>query len=96
MFTRASVAAAAIVLFAFVSGPPGLAQSSVLAITGATLFDGTGSPPISGAAIVINGGRIEAVGPQASVTIPAGATRIDATKKFLVPGLVDTNVHLSR
>ncbi len=95
MFTRASLAAAAIVLFAFVSGPPGLAQSSVLAITGATLFDGTGSPPISGAAIVINGGRIEAVGPQASVTIPAGATRIDATKKFLVPGLVDTNVHLS-
>lgn len=95
MPTRALLAAAAILLLALVSGPPSLAQSPVLAITGATLFDGTGSPPMADTAIVIANGRIAAVGPQASVIIPAGATRIDATGKFAVPGLVDTNVHLS-
>jgi imidazolonepropionase-like amidohydrolase len=71
------------------------AQPSVRAIAGATLIDGRGGPAIADAVVVIRDGAIAAAGPRASVAIPAGATVIDAKGKYVVPGLVDTNVHLS-
>ena len=71
------------------------AQAPVTAIVGATVIDGNGGAPIRDAAIVISGSRITAIGPRASVTIPAGATEIDATGRWVVPGFIDTNVHLS-
>ncbi|MFN7976504.1 MAG: hypothetical protein U0P30_00115 [Vicinamibacterales bacterium] len=45
--------------------------------------------------IVVIGDRISAVGPRASTPVPPGATVIDAAGKFVMPGMVDTNVHLS-
>ena len=45
--------------------------------------------------IVIADGRITAAGPRSSTPVPAGATIIDGAGKFVVPGLIDTNVHLS-
>ena len=71
------------------------AQPSVLAITGATVIDGNGGPPVANAVIVVRDGRIAAVGPRASTPVPAGAQTIDGTGQFVVPGFVDTNVHLS-
>ena len=71
------------------------AQPSVRAIVGATLIDGTGGAAVSDAVVVIQDGAVTAAGPRASVAIPAGATVIDANGKFVVPGLIDTNVHLS-
>ena len=71
------------------------AQAPVTAIVGATVIDGNGGAPMRDAAIVISGTRIAAIGPRASVTIPAGATRIDATGQWIIPGMIDTNVHLS-
>lgn len=65
------------------------------AIVGATLIDGNGGAAVADAVVVVSGGRITAAGPRASVTVPAGATTIDGTGKFVLPGLVDTNVHLS-
>jgi imidazolonepropionase-like amidohydrolase len=77
-------------------GDPGLAaQSAVRAIVGATVIDGSGAAPVVDGVIVIRDGAIVAAGPRASVTIPAGATVVDANGKYVVPGLVDTNVHLS-
>ena len=67
----------------------------IVAITGGTLIDGNGGAPIGDAVVVVSGNRITAAGPRASVPVPAGATMIDAHGKFLMPGLVDTNVHLS-
>jgi len=73
-----------------------LAQSGgVTAITGATLIDGNGGDPLSNSVILISGGRITAAGPRAATPVPAGATIIDGAGKFVLPGLVDTNVHLS-
>lgn len=69
--------------------------ASSTAIVGATLIDGNGGAPVADSAVVVSGGRIVAAGPRASVAIPADATTIDGTGKFLMPGLVDTNVHLS-
>jgi imidazolonepropionase-like amidohydrolase len=91
----AGVLAALCVALALGAVQPMGAQSAALAISGATVIDGRGGAPIPDAIVVINGGRIEAIGPRSSVRVPAGATAIDGTGKFLVPGFVDTNVHLS-
>ena len=71
------------------------AQPGVTAITGGTLIDGTGRDPVRNAVVIVEDGLIKAVGPAASVTVPAGATIVDATGRFIVPGFFDTNVHLS-
>lgn len=74
---------------------PGQMRSQNVAIVGATLIDGNGGPPLPDSAIVVDGARIVAVGPRASVKIPAGAKTVDAGGAFVVPGFIDTNVHLS-
>jgi imidazolonepropionase-like amidohydrolase len=71
------------------------AQSPSLALVGATVIDGNGGAPLRDAVVVIAGNRIAAVGPRSSTSVPAGAQNIDAAGAFIVPGFVDTNVHLS-
>ena len=69
--------------------------ATTTAIVGATLIDGNGGPAIADAAIVITGSRITAVGPRAGVRIPADANQVDARGRWIIPGMIDTNVHLS-
>ncbi len=79
---------------AFAVFPTGtMAQTT--AIVGVTLIDGNGGSPVSGVTVVVEGERILAVGPQASTDVPSGAEVVDGTGKFLIPGFVDTNVHIS-
>src|SRR2546426_4580907 len=73
-------------------GAPARAQS--LAITGATVIDGTGKPPVSDGVVLIAAGRIAAVGAARDVTIPSGARRLDVRGKYVIPGLMDANLHL--
>ena len=72
-----------------------LGAEPVTAIVGGTLIDGNGGTPLSDATIVIRGKRIAQVGSRGTVTVPAGARVIDAAGKFVTPGFVDTNVHIS-
>ena len=65
------------------------------AIVGGTVIDGNGGAPIADAVVVIDGARIAAVGPRSAVRIPDNARQIDARGRWIVPGLIDTNVHLS-
>src|ERR1051325_1556704 len=44
--------------------------------------------------VIVDDGRIAQIGAATEVEIPRGATRIDGRGKFLMPGLVDTHVHL--
>src|SRR6185312_5674858 len=44
--------------------------------------------------IVISGSRIVAFGPARKTVIPANATVIDGTGRFLIPGLIDMHFHL--
>jgi imidazolonepropionase-like amidohydrolase len=74
---------------------PALGQSgSTIAIVGATVWDGTGSPPIPAATVLIRGGRIACVGAPERCPVDDGARIVDARGKFLLPGLIDTHVHL--
>jgi imidazolonepropionase-like amidohydrolase len=61
-----------------------LAQT--IAITGGTVYPVSG-PKIEHATVLIRDGHIVAVG--ANVTVPADATKIDATGKWVTPGLID-------
>jgi imidazolonepropionase-like amidohydrolase len=65
------------------------------AITGATLIDGTGGPPVANSLILIEGDRISYAGARSAVTVSPDMTVIDAAGTFITPGLIDTNVHLS-
>lgn len=76
-------------------GIPG-SRASTLAITGATLIDGTGATPVEDAAVVIHNGRIVAAGPRAKVKIPHGAQIVDAHGKTMLPGLWDMHAHFEQ
>jgi imidazolonepropionase-like amidohydrolase len=78
-----------------ISAAQAISPDSRTAIVGGTVIDGNGGPPIADAVILIEGARITAVGPRRAVSIPAGARQIDAHGQWIVPGLIDTNVHLS-
>ncbi len=54
----------------------------------------TSESVIEDAVVVVRDGRIEAVGPRAKVTPPAGARLIDGRGGYLIPGLADMHTHL--
>jgi imidazolonepropionase-like amidohydrolase len=68
---------------------------TITLVTGGRLIDGTGRPPIEGGAILIEDGRIKAVGRRAELDAPAGATVVDRGGETLIPGLVDAHTHAS-
>lgn len=70
--------------------------STTVAIRHVTVIDATGSAPLADATVLIRGARIEAVGPTGRIPIPAGATVVEGEGKFLVPGLIDTHLHIAR
>lgn len=69
-------------------------QAQTLAVVGGTIIDGNGGAPVKNGVILIDGKRITAVGAAATVRIPAKARRILAEGKYIIPGLMDANVHL--
>ncbi|MEO7146218.1 MAG: amidohydrolase family protein [Bryobacteraceae bacterium] len=69
------------------------AQSAPVAFTGARVIPIDG-PEIPNGVLVVENGKITAVGPAASVAIPADATRIDASGKIIMPGLIDSHSHI--
>lgn len=64
-----------------------------LAIVGGTIIDGNGGKPIDRGVIVVDGERILEVG-DSSVVLPPNTTEISAAGKFIMPGMMDANVHL--
>src|SRR3954452_1573219 len=63
------------------------------AIVGGTLIDGLGGDPIRSGVVVIEDGRIIASGSAAKIAIPAGAKRLDASGRTILPGFIDCHVH---
>jgi imidazolonepropionase-like amidohydrolase len=86
---RGIMLVAALLLVA--SAPAAFAQTT--AIVGATVHPISG-PKIDNGVVVLEGGRIAAVGPASQVEIPAGAQRIDARGKVVTPGFFDAATHV--
>jgi len=66
-----------------------------LALTGGRLLDGSGGPPVDGAAVLIDGERIVWAGRAADAVIPESFRRIDTTGHTIMPGLVDAHAHVA-
>lgn len=62
------------------------AAAAVLAITGGTVMTVANPTPMENATVIVENGRIRAVG--TGLAVPAGATVIDATGKIVTPGIV--------
>jgi imidazolonepropionase-like amidohydrolase len=69
------------------------AQEKPVVFSGAQLIPIAGEPVANGV-LVVQGGRIVAVGAAGRVVIPAGAEIHDVTGKVLMPGLVDSHSHV--
>ncbi|HEX7978363.1 MAG TPA: amidohydrolase family protein [Gemmatimonadaceae bacterium] len=65
---------------------PSVVGAQTIAIVGGKVYP-VSAPPIDNGTVLIRDGRIVAVG--SSVTVPAGAQRIDATGKVVTPGFVN-------
>ncbi|MFW6079877.1 MAG: amidohydrolase family protein [Gemmatimonadota bacterium] len=74
---------------------PPLASGTV-AFVGVNVVPMTGPEALSDRTVIVRDGRIDAIGPREETEIPADAERIDADGRFLLPGLIDMHVHLSR
>lgn len=66
---------------------------SSLALTGATLIDGSGSAPQPGMTVLIQGQRIQAVGKDGAVKLPDGVQKVSLAGKTLLPGYVMLHEH---
>src|SRR5687767_14900932 len=75
------------------SRPP--AQPGTLALANVTVIDGTGAAPVPGQTVLIAGRRITAVFPSGSRALPAGARVMDLRGHYVIPGLIDSHVHLA-
>ena len=70
------------------------AYSRRLAIVGGTLIDGTGTPPLMDATVILESGRIVAAGPSSQIRIPQGFQIIDAHGKTVLPESTFENTNL--
>jgi len=73
--------------------PTAAAQSIPHAVIGARIIPITGEE-IERGVLVVQSGKIIAVGPVETVSIPPGAERVDATGKVIMPGLICTHNHI--
>ena len=87
-----------LVIFAFIaliSGAHTLVKAAPLTlIENVTVIDGTGRPPLPNAFVLIDGKRIAAVSPF-KLDVPHNVERIDASGLHLIPGLINSHVHLT-
>jgi len=81
-------------VFAMLSLSPSALFAQTTAFVGARVIDGRGKV-IENATIVVRDGKIAAVGPAASTTVPAGAERIDLKGSTIMPGIVNAHGHLT-
>jgi imidazolonepropionase-like amidohydrolase len=70
------------------------APAGAVAFTGARIIDGTGGSPIERGVLLVENGRISAVG-SAKTPVPAGARRVDLTGKTIMPGMINAHGHIT-
>jgi imidazolonepropionase-like amidohydrolase len=91
--TIAAFALAATFSAAPASAQPGPPPAGITYIHAGRLLDRPGRPPRGPSTITVQGGRILSVA-DGLVPPPAGATLVDLSTRFVLPGLIDSHVHL--
>jgi imidazolonepropionase-like amidohydrolase len=91
--SRPSFTSVLILLLAIIWSPADAAQDHALALTHVTVIDATGAPPQPDMTVIVAGQKITQLGKSSSTPVPKSAITVDATGKFLIPGLWDMHVH---
>jgi imidazolonepropionase-like amidohydrolase len=73
------------------SSDPG---APALLLDGVTLIDGRGGPPVPDRFLLIRNGKIAAIGRSGTAKVGKGMTRLDLSGRYVIPGLIDSHVHL--
>ncbi|MCC6392648.1 MAG: amidohydrolase family protein [Bryobacterales bacterium] len=76
-----------------IHSPAGAASAKVFA--GARIFDGAGRAVIENGTVIVQDGRITAIGPSNKIKPPKGAQTINLTGKTITPGLINSHGHVS-
>lgn len=69
-------------------------EASVIALTGATIIDGTGNSAKTNQTVLISDGHFHAIGESSEIRIPKNATIIAANGKTIIPGIIGVHNHL--
>jgi imidazolonepropionase-like amidohydrolase len=77
------------------NGRPAQAASQDLVLRNVSLIDGRGGVPVARATVVIRDGRITRIARARSIQAPVGATELDLSGRWLIPGLIDAHVHVA-
>ena len=80
-------------LLPFLAAAQAQSAAPSLALTHVTVIDATGAPAKPDMTVVVSGDRIVELGKSADIHLARDARVIDATGKFLIPGLWDMHVH---
>ena len=68
-------------------------DAAIVALTNVQVIDGTGAPPAADQTVLLQDGRIAAVGPSADIEIPAAAEVMELSDHTIIPGLVGLHNH---
>lgn len=70
------------------------ANADVFAFVDANILTMTGDGILSNHTLLVKDGKIEAIGPSSELDVPAGATAIQASGKYIMPGLAEMHAHI--
>lgn len=73
---------------------PRVVSDQTVALVGATLIPMVGSEVLADSVVIVRGERIVAIGKRGELAVPAGATTVDLTGRYVIPGLVDVHAHM--
>jgi imidazolonepropionase-like amidohydrolase len=69
------------------------AKTALLAFTHVTVIDATGQPALPDRTVILKGDHIQSIGKSSETRVPKNAKLIDASGKFMIPGLWDMHMH---
>ncbi|WP_294391476.1 amidohydrolase family protein [uncultured Sphingomonas sp.] len=72
----------------------GSAGAAPVLYTNFTLIDGSGGKPMPAAAMIVDAAKIRWVGPAGKAPRTAGASTVDLSGKYVMPGIIDLHVHI--
>lgn len=90
----AVLAAACVAVPALASAQVAPPAQAAVAFTNVNVIPMDSERVLENQTVIVRNGRIERVGPSASVRAPAGVTTVDARGKFLIPGLSEFHAHV--
>ncbi|NNF27139.1 MAG: amidohydrolase family protein [Gemmatimonadetes bacterium] len=71
-------------------------QDGPVAVVNATVLPMNRNERLTAHTVLVESGTISALGPDGTVSLPAGTRTVDAEGAFLLPGLVDAHVHMDQ